>query len=85
MNRSYTESQLEMAVEATTVGCLGIREAHRLFGIPFTTLRRRIIKGQKTFLKPGTRPALDCSAEEEIVQAINAAKEDGCKLSRKEV
>lgn len=74
-----------MAVNAVRHGGLGLREAAKMYTVPYTTLRWRVQNDVEGAIQRGKKPALTKKKEETMMQAIVAFSDLGCGLSRKEV
>ena len=58
--RDYTDQELTAAVSSVMSGGFQLKEAARHYGVPYTTLQRRVSAGlEKGFIQLGRKTAID--------------------------
>ncbi|XP_030760287.1 uncharacterized protein LOC115885482 [Sitophilus oryzae] len=65
---TWTEVMLKMAMQAVRSGNMGVNEASREFKVPYTTLRRRLVRGDTKKKSLGSPSVLGLENERKIVE-----------------
>ncbi|CAH1985221.1 unnamed protein product [Acanthoscelides obtectus] len=78
----WSEQDLQQAIEAVQEGRVGVREAVRSFGVPYTTLRRRLRSGNHRKLPLGPLSTLGQENEVKLVNHIKKLQKFGFSPSR---
>ncbi|CAH1984760.1 unnamed protein product [Acanthoscelides obtectus] len=78
----WSEQDLQQAIEAVQEGRVGVREAVRSFGVPYTTLRRRLRSGNHRKLPLGPLSTLGQEIEVKLVNHIKKLQKFGFSPSR---
>ncbi|CAH1988327.1 unnamed protein product [Acanthoscelides obtectus] len=78
----WSEQDLQQAIEAVQEGRVGVREAVRSFGVPNTTLRRRLRSGNHRKLPLGPVSTLGQENEIKLVNHIKKLQKFGFSPSR---
>jgi hypothetical protein len=86
MGKKYIVEDLERAVSAVKDGGISIREAERVYSVPFDTIRRRVNGSvDMDCRRLGPKPELGVELEKELYEAVIELQKIGHGIRRKEI